>query len=57
MNYKIIYIRENDNKTRSRMAMSSQVAMSILKEIRRIHGVTFWAIVNKDNEIIANGSQ
>ena len=55
MCYKVIYVRNDLDKSRTRYAQSIGIARSIIKELRRIHGLNFWAILDNDNNIIENG--
>jgi hypothetical protein len=55
MNYRVIYVKAGDLKTRTREAMSEHIAMRIVDELRRIHGLDFWAILDNDNVILSNG--
>ncbi len=57
MSYRVIYVRSGDVKTRTRQAMSEHIAMRIVTELRSIHGLDFWAVLDSKNVILANGKE
>ena len=57
MSYRVIYVRSGDIKTRTRQAMSEHIAMRIVTELRKIHGLDFWAVLDSKNVILANGKE
>ena len=55
MSYRVIYVMSGALTTRTRTAMSEHIAMRIVDELRKIHGLDFWAVLDDDNVILANG--
>ena len=55
MKYKVIYVTRSSDRTKTRFAQTEGIAKSIIKELQRIHGLDFWAILDNNNTIIENG--